>query len=175
MNFKITKMINHEQKNETETQPLMPINIEWQAPEFEKYEKGKVWFVTAAIIALAVFTAALIMENFIFAFLIILAVFIIFIYALKEPRIVNFKIDSHGITIDKKLYTYQEIISFWIFYDPPHLKELTIKSKKFIAPLIKIPLADQDPVEIRQTLLKFIKEEKEEESLADIFARYLRF
>lgn len=157
-------------KNEIEI-----INIGWQAPEFEKYEKGPLWFIILGIVALIIFTISLLTKNFIFAFLIVLIVFAIFVYALKEPRIINFKIDGQGLYINEKLTPYQDLESFWIFYEPPKIKELSIKSKKWTLPLIKIPLAEQDPIAIRRALIKFIPEEKQEESLIDNLTKSLRF
>ncbi len=82
--------INKQEEKTNEQSGL--IDIQWQAPEFEKYEKGPGWFIILGISALVIFTIVLLMKNFIFAILIILAVFVIFIYALKEPRLINFKI-----------------------------------------------------------------------------------
>jgi len=151
------------------------IDIQWQAPEFEKYEKGPGWFIVLGIFALIIFTIVLLMKNFIFAILIILALFTIFIYALKEPRLVTFKISGKGITIDTKIYSYDELKSFWIFYEPPQIKELSLKSKKLLMPLIKIPLKEQNPTLVRGALIKFIPEQKQEQSLIDIVARNIRF
>jgi len=151
------------------------INLEWRAFEFEKYEKGPIWFIIVGALALILFTVALLLKSFIFAVMIILAVFAVFIYALKEPRLINFKIDGKGILIDHKLYEYQDLKSFWIFYDPPETKELSIQSKKWLAPLIKIPLAEEDPTIIRNALIKFIPEEKQELSLIDVIAKNFRF
>ncbi len=141
------------------------INIEWQAPEFEKHEKGPKWFILVGIFALAIFTISLFMKNYIFAAMIIIAVFTIFIYALKEPRVINFKIDGKGIAIAQKLYSYSDLESFWIFYEPPQIKELSIKSKKWLMPFLKIHLADQNPLPIRQALIKFIPEELQKSGL----------
>ena len=164
---------NQEEKK-TGEQPEL-IDIQWQAPEFEKYEKGPGWFIVMGIFALIIFTIVLLMKNFIFAILIILAVFTIFIYALKEPRLVTFKISGKGITIDTKIYSYDELKSFWIFYELPQIKELSLKSKKLLMPLIKIPLEEQNPTLIRGTLIKFIPEQKQEQSLIDIVAKNIRF
>jgi hypothetical protein len=167
-----------EQKEKSEEKAIDQselINIEWQAPEFEKYEKGTGWFIALGIIALIFFTIVLIMKNFIFAILIVLIVFTIFLYALKQPRIINFKISGKGITIEDRLFAYQELKSFWIFYEVPETKELSVRSKKWMMPLIKIPLKEQDPSLIRRTLIKFLPEQKQELSLVDIIARNLKF
>ncbi len=161
-------------KDNISQQPEL-INIQWEAYEFEKYEKGPGWFIVLGIFALIIFTIVLLMKNFIFAILIILALFTIFIYALKEPRLVTFKISGKGITIDTKIYSYEELKSFWIFYEPPQIKELSLKSKKLLMPLIKIPLEEQSPTLIRGALIKFIPEQKQEQSLIDIVARNIRF
>ncbi len=151
------------------------INIEWQAPEFEKHPKGIGWFIAVGIAALALFTISLLSKDYIFLITIILAVFTVFIYALKEPRSVTFKITGQGITIDDKNYRYSDLISFWIFYDPPETKELSIRSKNWYMPMIGIPLGEQNPVALREILIKFIPEEKQEPSLINIISRALRF
>jgi len=166
-------MDSENQQNKNNEEQL--IDIQWTAPEFEKREKSPAWFLAVGIFALIFFTIALLMKNFIFAVLIIISVFAIFIYAIKTPRQINFKIDGKGLWIGEKLYPYEELNSFWIFFEPSQIKELSIKSKKILAPLIKIPLLDQDPVLIRQALIKFIPEEKQEESLVDIIARGIGF
>jgi hypothetical protein len=165
---------NNQQEEKTNFQSEL-INIEWQAPEFEKHEKGLIWFIILGISALIVFTIVLIMKNFIFAILIVMMVFVIFIYALKEPRIITFKISAKGIDIGDKNHSFGELKSFWIFYEPPEIKELSVRSKKWITPLIKIPLDKQDPSLIRSALIKFIPEQMQEQSLIDILARNLRF
>lgn len=149
--------------------------IQWAAPEFEKQLKTTAWFLTVGIFALFFFTIAFLMESLIFAVLIVIAIFTVFVYAVKEPPIITFKINGEGIMIGEKLYPYEDIDSFWIFYTPPSPKELSVKSKKTLSLMIKIPLAEQDPIAIRQALIKFIPEEKQEESLADIIARGIGF
>ena len=162
-----------QQNNKIQEQQI--IDICWAAPEFEKREKSPAWFLIIGVFALVIFAVALLMKNFIFAILILLAVFAVFIYAIKEPRLAHFKIDSSGIAIDEKLYSYAELDSFWIFYEPGAPKELSIKCKKWLTPLIKISIKDRDPIAIRQALSQFIPEEKQEESLADIIARSIGF
>ena len=96
-------------------------------------------------------------------------------YGAKKPQIVNFSIKANGIQINKTLYTYDSIKSFWVYYDPPYKKELSIQSEKIFMPYIKIPLGDMDPNKVREALLKFKKEKEHQESLMDVVSEYLRF
>jgi len=90
----------------------------------------------------------------------------------KKPREVICKIRVQGVQINRDLYPYETLKSFWIFYDPPHHQELSIRSRKaFTGGYIKISLGDEDPVKIREILIKFLPERKQEEALVDVFAR----
>jgi hypothetical protein len=145
--------------------------FEWQAPEFEKKEKTNSWFIIPAIITIILGIIALITENFLFLILILLTFFVFYVYAKKEPKIIKFKINEKGIHIDDKIYLFESLRSFWIFYDPPIEKDISFKSKKATFPYIRIPIAEQNPSEIRKYLLKFLPEKKHKESLIDIWMR----
>jgi len=149
--------------------------FEWEAPEFEKKEKTKSWFILPAIIAIIFGIIALITDNVLFLIFIILAFGVFYIYANKEPRILKFKINERGVEIDNRLYDFDALRSFWVFYNPPEEKEISFRSKKTFFPYIRIPLADQNPNEIREYLLKFLPEKKHAESLIDIWMRRVGF
>ena len=149
--------------------------FEWEAPEFEKKEKTNTWFIVPAIITVMLGLIALFMENFLFLVLILLAFFVFYIYAKKDPKIIKFKIDEKGLQIDGKEYLFESLRSFWVFYNPPIEKELSFRSKKTTFPYIRIPLAEQNPSEIRKYLLKFLPEKKHKESLVDIWMRRIGF
>lgn len=149
--------------------------FEWEAPEFDKKEKTKSWFIVPAIITIILGLFALFSDNFLFLIAIILAFFIFYIYANKEPRIIKFKINERGIEIDEKLHDFDSLRSFWLFYNPPEQKELSFRSRKTLLPYIRIPIANQDPNEIRKFLLKFLPERRHKESLIDIWMRRVGF
>jgi hypothetical protein len=149
--------------------------FEWQAPEFEKKDKSNSWFIIPAIITIILGIIALATENILFLLLILLAFFTFYIYAKKEPRTINFRINERGIEIDDKLYQFETLKSFWVFYNPPIEKEISFRSRKTTFPYIRIPLADQNPNEIRKYLLKFLPEKRHKESLIDVWMRRVGF
>ncbi|MBD3282273.1 MAG: hypothetical protein GF387_01550 [Candidatus Portnoybacteria bacterium] len=153
----------------------MAKEIKWKAPEFSKKEKTNSWFIIPAIITIILGIIALISDNFLFLITIILAFIVFYVFANKDPRIIEFEISSEGIRIDNKIYDFDEIKSFWIFYDPPEKKELSLRMSKIFYPYIQIPLKDQDPNEIREFLLKFIKEKRHQDSIIDNFMNKIGF
>jgi len=166
------KKINKPDKNtenaEAKVETIKEKNsIEWLAPEFEHYNKNKSWFIVVGVIAAGLFLWAVFTKNFIFALLIGLSYFSVIVFALKKPNNIHLAITPKGLKIDKTLYVFDNLRSFWIFYEPPLIKELSVRSKKMIMPYIKVPLGEQNPVEIRRLLLKYLPEKKHKESLID--------
>jgi|SRR3989344_4657008 len=148
--------------------------LTWKAPEYIYYEKSTDWYWALGIVTIGLLAVAVIMSNFLFAVLVLLGGFTLAMFGARKPRVANFSISVEGIRVDNTLYPYESLKSFWIFYDPP-FKELSIESQKLILPHIKIPLDTMNPVEIRAYLLQFLPEKKQEESLIDHLANYLKF
>jgi hypothetical protein len=143
----------------------------WKAREFPKKQKEKSWFIFPAIITIALGIFALITESILFLIAIILAFFVFYIYANKKPRIIRFKINERGVEVDNRLYSFDDLRSFWIFYEPPEVKEISFRSKRSFLPYIRIPLDKENPNDIRKFLLKFLPERRHRESLVDIWTR----
>ena len=175
----MTNILNLRKKNKLKkarpTKKSKKDNLEWSAPEFTQYNKNKSWFIIVGLIAGGLLLWALLAKNILFALMIGLAYFAITFYALKQPRNIYLAINPRGVKIDKTLYSFDNLKSFWIFYDPPEIKEISLRSKKMIMPYIKIPLGKQNPVEVRRTLIKYLPERKHKESLIDNLTRELRF
>lgn len=99
---------------------------------------------------------------------------VILIHIGKEPKAGSIEINPVAVVIDNKLHRYNDIRSFWIEYDLGlGIKELSLQPKRWHAPYIKIPLTDQNPVQIRAYLLQFLPEEEHKDTLADVLARKL--
>lgn len=164
-----------EQQQKEQQKTTMPPMIEWQAPEFVKYEKNSNWLGLWLIISITAVTLAIIFKNFLFAVFLIFAALSVFLQGLKDPKIVTFKITPRGVEIGKKLLSYDDIESFWILYEPPHTKELLLQTKKMSMGQVSIPIEKENPVHIRQALINYIPEKEEKQSIVDIIAKFLHF
>lgn len=145
----------------------------WKGTEFEKREKNHKWQFTAAILLAAIIGYAVYTNSPIMAITFILIGVIGYIHLQKEPRIMSFHITEEGVAAGREIYEFEEIHSFWIFYEPPQMKVLSLHMKGKFVPFIHIPLHDEDPVKIRSILMDFIPETKHEMTLADSLERIL--
>jgi hypothetical protein len=166
---------NNKTPEETPSTSQFLTLLDWQTEEYEQQEKSSDWYWAIGIIALGFFVLAIILKNILFALLVILAGFSLAMFGAKKPRVVSFAITSRGLKIENKLYPYDELKSFWINYNPPHVKELYFISKKIFVPQISIPIGTADPNEVREHLLKFLEEREIHESFADVIARFFKF
>lgn len=149
--------------------------MEWRAPEFKYFPKSRVWFVILFFIAAIIEIYFIVYGDF-FAFATFLLVFfVVFLYAVKKPRLLRLKIDRLGVHVDGKLYAFDEIKSFWLFYDPPETKELFFKRNGTLYSDLILPIGNQDPVIIRNFLKKYLPEIKKEESLFEALMKKVGF
>lgn len=150
-------------------------HLAWQVPEYDQKERSRKWYLIAASILIIflffcffeisswklVFLGA--NSNFIFALILILFAIITIINDGQEPNLVNFEIGPEGITIGKRFYDYDDLKSFSIIYKPKiDFKHLYIDFKNSLTkPRLSINLYDQDPITVRNYLLRYLDEDLE--------------
>jgi len=146
---------------------------EWSIQEYEKHDRGGLWYLVIGGAGLAMVVYGMLTGNFLFSLVIILFSIILFMQSHQEPLQVPFQITELGIVIGSKFYAFSELNAFYIFYNPPEVKTLYFETKSVLHPNLRIPLLDQNPVELKHTLREYLAEdtEKEEEPLADRAAR----
>ncbi len=149
--------------------------LKWEALEYEYIPKSNNWFWSVGIIAASAALASILLGNMLFAILVMIAALSIILYGVKRPKKVMFSFASRGFQIGNRLYPYENLRSFWIHYEPPAKKLMTIEPKKLFMPTMLIPLGNADPNIIREHLLKFLKEERHEESITQTISRLLGF
>ncbi len=145
----------------------------WTVKEYEQHERGRLWYVLMSLLGLAFIGYGIGSGDFLFSLIIILGGIIIYLQSHQSPNQVDFQIAELGVLLGSRFYPYKELRDFYIIYNPPEVKTLFLQHSSIFRPLLRISLADENPVEIRQTLRKFLTEdlEKEQEPTSDTFAR----
>ena len=151
------------------------IIFSWEASEFQKsqYDPWRIGIMAAIgviMIIYAVFTS-----NYLFALIVVMAAIIVQIFIKKEPAKVKIDITTQGVRVNDNYYSFEtDLRSFWILYNPPQLKTLNFDRKQALLPGLTLQLEDQNPIKLREELLRFIPEDTErEETTAEKTARRL--
>ncbi|NBD74032.1 hypothetical protein GVX82_03250 [Patescibacteria group bacterium] len=151
-----------------ELQPAqLPRRIEWEGYEHEHREKTPDWFWGLALVTLAVFVLAIFFNNVLFAILVLIAGFLMALFALREPQLTRFALTYRGLTINRTLYPFTTLESFWIDdMDENRDPLLLIKSKRPLTPLLVIPVHPEDVDDVHEFLLAHLPEVEDAEPIA---------
>lgn len=158
------------QEIKEETPKAKTESIEWQVPAQATSKKGYL-FGFSALLLIGAFGLIFFKIDMLLATLLILAVMVIVLNSTKKPEELKILINPLGVAINDTERQYKEFKSFWIEYSATGVKELSLESKKWYLPYLKILLGDQNPIEIRNLLIKFLPEKEHEKSLLEEIIR----
>lgn len=147
----------------------------WEIFEYVKHERSKNWYVWAGIIFAIMLIYAVYTLNFLFIVILILTAVIIVLRTVEEPMKVDFGIFEDGVGVGSNFYSWKDLDSFYIIYEPPEVKNLYFNPKG-LRSRISIPIEDKNPLKIREILLKYLVEdiEQEREPLSEEYGRFLK-
>ena len=151
--------------------------MRWDFPEYAQYQRGRAWYIVATVITVGAFLLSAFTGNPLFAVFIALVVAIWVIRNRRPPTRIFLRITEDGLQVASAFYPYDSVRSFWIIYKPPEVKRLYIGFKNTLRTNLSLLLENQNPVKVREILLKFIQEnlEQEGESISDALQRLLKF
>lgn len=148
--------------------------LSWHTHEYFHTEKSADWYWIVGIITISIAVISIILNDVIFAILIIISSFTLSLFASKRPNIVQVNIDNLGVTVGRTRYPYGNLESFWIEMEG-HYPRILIKSKKVFMPYIVIFIEEIDPERIHAALLTHLKEEVHTEPFLEKVLLYLGF
>ena len=148
----------------------------WTIKEYEKYARGKRWYLIMSLIAGLLILYSVLTANYLFALIIVLFGIILIMQEMNEPMEMDFAICETGIVVGTKYYPYSELEKYWIIYSPPDVKILYFELKGVVFHRLGVNLGDINPNEVRAFLNQYLFEdlENEEEPLSDRLGRLFK-
>lgn len=141
--------------------------INWQIEEWQANLNNGQWLWALAIVGFAIIVFSVMLKNYLLIIIVALTTFIIYASKNKKPETHDFRLDSEGIAIDGKLYSYENFESFGILPD----KEIAFRRKHHLMPLLIVPFHGHEELEIRKILDNSLPENEEEESFLDLLRK----
>lgn len=140
--------------------------LRWSAYEHEHVERGADWYWALGVIAVSVALTSMLLHDFLFALLILIAAATLALMARRSPQLAQFELSERGLRIDGTLHRYDEIISFWVEDESGRRPQLLVDTTKFLSPNFVIPIEHVDPSDVRT----FLRERVEEVPMKEPFA-----
>jgi len=148
--------------------------LQWQVPEYRVPERGRVWYITAAVflffcIFFSFFTITnwkIVFlsydSNFLFVLIIIIAAAIMYVNEKRPPEMINFELGPEGVKIGSKFYDYDELKNFCVLYKPKQsIKNLYFEFKNSARLRLSVPLRRMDALTVRNFLVRYLDEDLE--------------
>lgn len=150
--------------------------ISWTIPEYREHARGRRWYVVAIAAGAALLSYAVLTANFLFALILLIAIFVTALHDRRSAPDVLFEIAENGINIGETHYSYNRFKSFWMYYEPDEAKTLFLEFKSGVRPRLSIPLQNKNPLRVRSILLAHLPEdiERENEPLSEQLIRLLK-
>ena len=148
--------------------------VSWEASEYIHHERDALWVagfitVTAVLIALAVF----ILKSYTFAALLVVMAAALAIYAKRPPREIKYTLNSQGLQVDQKFYSFSDFRSFGILHDGALYSVLLFPTARF-APSTHVYFSEGDGEQIVDILASFLPAEDVQFDMIDNLMRRLR-
>jgi hypothetical protein len=155
------------------TEPIAAIT--WTASEFIAHHKSPRWYAAlgggALVGALVVW---LLTRDKISASVVVFGALVLGIYAGRQPRQLEYRLDESGLTIGAKHYAYDDFRSFSLIVEGAFSSIMFIPLKRF-APAVSIYYAPQDEAAIVDLLAARLPSEDRGSDPIDRFMSRIRF
>jgi hypothetical protein len=149
------------------------MEAEWQTYEYRYVRKTSDWFWALGIVALGSAITSVILENILFALVILIASFVLAVFAARPPKLITFRLTDDGLSVDTTMYPFQTLSSFWIDQFDEGSALLYVKSKRYFMPHLIIPLEEVNISGVRSHLSEHLSEEEQGETISDRIVHFL--
>jgi hypothetical protein len=147
--------------------------LRWSAYEHEHIERGSDWFWALGIVAVSIAATAILLHDFLFGLLVIVAAFTLALLARTPPELAQFELSERGIRVNGKLHRFDHVLSFWVEEEHDDRPLLLVDTTKFLSPNIIIPIEEIDPTLVRAFLKQHAKERHMKEPVAHKILEFL--
>lgn len=141
----------------------MQKQITWKAQEFVYYPKSSFWYIMLTVIAVLTLGYSLWTKEILMFITLLICFIVLIFFARRAPNTVEVTLSGKGLAIDNSTYTFSNLRTFWIIYEPPTIKTLNFETTNYINQTITIQLENQDPNEVKEFLTQYLPEDPERE------------
>jgi hypothetical protein len=148
----------------------------WEAPAYERYERGPRWYLFMSLVALGFVAYAVWTTNYLFAFIVLIGAILLVLVGNEKPKRILIQIGQNGVVVNGEFMSFDDLRHFAIVYQPPRVKVLYLYPRGLPFRRHRIYLGEQNPVEIRQFLRQYLEEDLDlrDEHFSDILGKLLK-
>jgi hypothetical protein len=150
--------------------------LSWKSAPYVSKHKSVDWFWILGLIVVLSGGLAWYLGNFAFAAVILIAGFVVGLYANDHIEEQSYTVTTKGIQIGEEFFPFEEIKSFWVFSEGlPSKRQLLLTLKRTFFVHTSIPLSGVDPDNVRLVMRKYVLEKRQLPALSDAVMDWIKF
>jgi len=178
---------NQDQKNswkyssdDTEDSGLNQTNnsfedINWSASEYIAHEKNITWYLALVVITAIISAGFYLLTHSILSTLVfVVAGCVMGFYAARKPRLLDYRVDNSGFTVQDKTFSFDSFKSFAVIDDNTMPNIVLIPLKRFM-PSLTIYLNPDSTEEVLKVLSTRLPQAIHHTDIVDRFFQRVRF
>jgi hypothetical protein len=152
-----------------------PQEVSWTASEFVAHSKNGSWFALLALAALAIAVIVwFITHDKISVGVVIVVAILLGVTAGRKPRVLEYHLDTRGLTVEEKFYPYSDFRSFAVMQEGAFSSIMFVPLKRFALP-ISIYYDPEDEEAIATVISQHLPIEERQHDTIDKITRGIRF
>ncbi len=164
-----------QQQQTAESYQLPPEEVSWSASEYISHSKDMSWYVSLGVGAGLFAALVYFVTQDIISFATVLIVALLFgVFGSRKPDVLQYSVQSEGIMVANKLYSFSDFRSFSVHEDGPLPSASFMPTKRFM-PGLTILLPPDQAREIVDTLSQYLPIEERRQEAVDRLMKRLRF
>lgn len=145
----------------------------WKVAETASYQKDTKWFVFIVLASIALIAYFVWDKNWTAMGVVVAATFALMSFAKTNSKKISCDLYHNGMVIDGKTYRYADLKSFWMVLGEHPSARFTKPERLSLH--VNLPIADEDPEQIRLFLSKYLPEEANRgEDVADVLSKWFK-
>lgn len=166
---------NQTQPNTSQDATLPELSVRWTASEFINHEKSLSWYFGLALGGVILAGGVYFVTQEYISTIVTLIIIVVFgTYAGLKPRELDYQIDSKGIHISQKLYSFGDFKSFSVAQEGV-IKTIMLMPLKRYMPILTLYYDPGDEQKIFAILEQFLPVDEHQPDLVDRLMQRLRF
>lgn len=149
-------------------------SFSWQASEFVFHEKPAMWYVVLFCLALALGAGLLLLQQWFGAAVVAVMTLAILVWSKKAPRVLDYRLDDHGITIHDKPYPYAQFKSFSIHHELAWIS-IDLEPAKRLVPRLSLICETNDENVIESILANHLPRHDRTPDLVERITKAIKF
>ena len=149
------------------------ILVNWEAREKNEQKKNIKWYIGLAIVTVCLCLIAVLLQQWTFLLLVIVAVIALLTYTSRSPRLLHYSLTENGLSEGNNMYVFSDFRSFGVLNEDNHYSIVLIPKKRF-APRVTVYFPETEGEQIVDVFGARLPMEPVKLDLLDKLVRFLR-